>query len=82
MKNNIIEQDGEKYTVLILNGKEIRIRHPKGKDLRFMMNSGDNNAQMMFKLASNLTCLSDSELDDMDAKDCANLLKEISNFLL
>lgn len=41
MKNNIIEENNEKYTVVTLSDKkEIKIRHPKGRDVRFMMSGG------------------------------------------
>ena len=37
-KNEIIEQDGTKYTVVTLSDdNEVKIRHPKDKDLRFAM---------------------------------------------
>ncbi|WP_086276431.1 phage tail assembly protein [Campylobacter vicugnae] len=80
MKNNIIEENNEKYTVVTLSDKrEIKIRHPKGRDVRFMMSGGGQN--VLFRLTSNLTCLSEEELENLDAKDCTMLLKEVSNFL-
>ena len=55
-KNEIIEQDGIKYTVVTLSdSNEVKIRHPKGKDLRFAMSAGrSNEADLTFRLASNL----------------------------
>lgn len=83
MKNNIIEENGEKYTVVTLNDKrEVKIRHPKGRDVRFMMSgNGASDSDLLFKLASNLTCLSEEELENMEAKDCTMVLKEVSSFL-
>ncbi|MBQ3167891.1 phage tail assembly protein [Campylobacter sp.] len=83
MKNNIIEENNEKYTVVTLSDKkEIKIRHPKGRDVRFMMSGGgQNDSDLLFRLTSNLTCLSEEELENMEAKDCTMLLKEVSSFL-
>ena len=41
---------------------------------------GDEGA-LTFKLASTLTCLSEAELDELDAKDCALILGMVTNFL-
>lgn len=82
-KNEIIEQNGIKYTFVTLSdNSEVKIRHPKGKDLRFAMRGtkGDEGA-LTFKLASTLTCLSEAELDELDAKDCALILGMVTNFL-
>ena len=82
-KSNIIEENGEKYTVVKLSDdKELKVRHPKGRDLRFAMRGtkGDEGA-LTFKLASTLTCLSEAELDELDAKDCALILGMVTNFL-
>ena len=59
-KNEIIEQDGIKYTVITLSGgNEVKIRHPKGKDLRFAMSGAKGSeADLTFCLSSNLTCIS------------------------
>ncbi|CUU87880.1 Uncharacterised protein [Campylobacter hyointestinalis subsp. hyointestinalis] len=83
MKNNIIEENNEKYTVVTLSDKrEVKIRHPKGRDVRFMMSgNGASDSDLLFKLASNLTCLSEEELENMNAKDCTMVLKEVSSFL-
>ncbi|ANE33765.1 putative protein, FluMu gp41 family [Campylobacter hyointestinalis subsp. lawsonii CCUG 27631] len=83
MKNNIIEENGEKYTVVTLRDKrEVKIRHPKGRDVRFMMSgNGASDSDLLFRLTSNLTCLSEEELENMDAKDCTMVLKEVSSFL-
>lgn len=83
MKNNIIEENNEKYTVVALSDKrEVKIRHPKGRDVRFMMSgNGASDSDLLFRLASNLTCLSEEELENLDAKDCTILLKEVSSFL-
>ncbi|CUU80257.1 phage tail assembly protein [Campylobacter hyointestinalis] len=83
MKNNIIEENGEKYTVVTLSDKrEVKIRHPKGRDVRFMMSgNGASDSDLLFRLTSNITCLSEEELENLDAKDCAILLKEVSSFL-
>lgn len=83
MKNNIIEENGEKYTVITLSDKkEVKIRHPKGRDVRFMMSgNGASDSDLLFRLASNLTCLSEEELENMEAKDCTMVLKEVSSFL-
>lgn len=83
MKNNIIEENNEKYTVVTLSDKrEVKIRHPKGRDVRFMMSgNGASDSDLLFKLASNLTCLSEEELENMEAKDCTMVLKEVSSFL-
>ena len=78
-KSNIIEENGEKYTVVKLSDdKELKVRHPKGRDLRFARRGtkGDEGA-----LASTLTCLSEAELDELDAKDCALILGMVTNFL-
>lgn len=80
---NVIEQDGVKYTVLKLSDeKKIKVRHPKGRDLRFAMGGtkGDE-AALTFRLASNLTCMSEAELDELEAKDCALILGVVANFL-
>lgn len=84
MKNNIIEENGDRYTVVTLSDKkEIKIRHPKGRDVRFMMSGGtSNDGDLVFKLASTLTCLSEDELENMEAKDCSSILKEVSSFLV
>ena len=78
-KNEIIEQDGIKYTVVTLSdGNEVKIRHPKGKDLHFAMSAGRNNeADLAFRLASNLTCMSEAELE---AKDCSLILSAVAGF--
>ena len=35
-KSNIIKENGEKYTVVKLSDdKDLKVRHPKGRDLRF-----------------------------------------------
>lgn len=83
MQNKIIEEKGNKYTIIKLSDdKEVKIRHPKGKDLRFAMSGAKTDeAVLTFRLASNLTCLSEAELDELEAKDCANILKEVSSFL-
>lgn len=83
MQNKIIEEKGNKYTVIKLSDdKEIKIRHPKGRDLRFAMSGGIlNDADMIFKITSNITCLSEAELDELEAKDLATLLKVVSGFL-
>ena len=54
--NEIIEQDSIKYTVVTLSdGNEVKIRHPKGKDLRFAMSAGrSNEADLTFRLARTL----------------------------
>lgn len=79
---NIIEENGEKYTIVKLDGdKELKIRHPKGRDLRFAMSGGGSDSDIIFKMASNLTCLSEAELDDMPARECSEILKEVSRFL-
>ncbi|EDO9794809.1 phage tail assembly protein [Campylobacter fetus] len=81
--NVILTENGEKYTVVTLSDKkEVKIRHPKGSDVRFMMSgSGQNDSDLLFRLTSNLTCLSEDELENMEAKDCAMVLKEVSSFL-
>lgn len=81
--NVILTENGEKYTVVTLSDKkEVKIRHPKGRDVRFMMSgSGQNDSDLLFRLTSNLTCLSEDELENMEAKDCAMVLKEVSSFL-
>lgn len=83
MQKKIIEEKGNKYTVIKLSDdKEIKIRHPKGRDLRFAMSGGTlNDADMIFKITSNITCLSEAELDELEAKDLATLLKVVSGFL-
>ncbi|CUU77350.1 Uncharacterised protein [Campylobacter hyointestinalis subsp. hyointestinalis] len=83
MKNNIIEENNEKYTIVALSDKrEVKIRHPKGRDVRFMMSgSSANQADAVFKLTSNLTCLSEEELENMEAKDCTIILKVVNDFL-
>lgn len=83
MKNNIIEENNEKYTVVALSDKrEVKIRHPKGRDVRFMMSgNGASDSDLLFRLTSNLTCLSEEELENMEAKDCTMVLKEVSSFL-
>ncbi|MBE2985463.1 phage tail assembly protein [Campylobacter sp. RM9344] len=81
--HNIITENGNTYTLLKLSdGKELKIRHPKGRDLRFAMSGtkGDE-AALTFKLASNLTCLSEAELDELEAKDCALILGVAAGFL-
>lgn len=82
-KNEIIEQDGIKYTVITLSGgNEVKIRHPKGKDLRFAMSAGrSNEADLTFRLASNLTCMSEAELEELEAKDCSLILSAVARFL-
>ena len=67
MQKKIIEEKGNKYTVIKLSDdKEIKIRHPKGRDLRFAMSgTKTDEATLTFKLASNLTCLSEAELDEL-----------------
>lgn len=81
-KSNIIEENGEKYTIVKLSDdKEIRVRYPKGRDLRFAMGGGASDSEIIFKMASNLTCLSEDELDNMNAKDCSIILKEVAGFL-
>lgn len=82
-KNEIIEQDGIKYTVVTLSdGNKVKIRHPKGKDLRFAMSTGrSNEADLTFRLASNLTCMSEAELEELEAKDCSLILSAVAGFL-
>lgn len=82
VKNEILE-NGLKYRVITISDKnELKIRYPKGKDLRFAMSGASmNDADVVFRLASTLTCLSPEELDDMDAKDCSLVLKEVGSFL-
>lgn len=82
-EKNIVEENNEKYTVVTLSDKrEIKIRHPKGRDVRFMMSGGgQNDSDLLFRLTSNFTCLSEEELENMEAKDCTMLLKEVSSFL-
>nr|WP_314399824.1 phage tail assembly protein [uncultured Campylobacter sp.] len=82
-KNEIIEQDGIKYTVVTLSGgNEVKIRHPKGKDLRFAMSgTKGSEADLTFRLASNLTCMSEAELEELEAKDCSLILSAVARFL-
>ncbi|MBE2985443.1 phage tail assembly protein [Campylobacter sp. RM9344] len=83
MQKKIIEEKGNKYSVIKLSdGKEIKIRYPKGRDLRFAMSGAKSDeATLTFRLASSLTCLSEAELDELEANDCATILKEVSSFL-
>ncbi|MBN7287463.1 MULTISPECIES: phage tail assembly protein [Campylobacter] len=81
--NNEITENNEKYKVVTLSdGTEVKIRYPKGKDLRFAMSGtrGDE-AGLTFKLASNLTCMSEAELDELPAKDCSLILGVVASFL-
>ncbi len=82
---NIIEKDGEKYTVIELtNGEELEVRHPKGKDLRVAMSlegNSTNIGDIVFSLASTLTCKSQDELDSMDIKDTSKIINIVSGFL-
>ena len=82
-KNEIIEQDGIKYTIIALSdGNKVKIRHPKGKDLRFAMSAGRNNeADLAFRLASNLTYMSEAELEELETKDCSLILSAVAGFL-
>lgn len=45
-----------------------------------MSGSGQNDSDLLFRLTSNLACLSEDELENMEAKDCAMVLKEVSSF--
>ncbi|WP_419257281.1 phage tail assembly protein [Campylobacter fetus] len=76
--NVILTENGEKYTVIALSDKkEVKIRHPKGRDVIFMMSGGGlNDSYLLFRLASNLTCLSEEELENIEAKDCTIILKK------
>lgn len=62
--NVILTENGEKYTVVTLSDKkEVKIRHPKGRDVRFMMSgSGQNDSDLLFRLTSNLTVLAKMNL--------------------
>ena len=78
----VINENGNDYTVLQLTNEEIRVRHPKGSDVRFMMGSETRtDADAIFRLASTLTCLSEDELNNLDARDCLKIIKATSSFL-
>ena len=84
IKNDIIEKDGEIYTVVTLSTDEkVEIRHPKGRDLKFAMSSGANGdiGAMIFALASNLTCKTEQELEEMNIKDTSLIVNVVSGFL-
>lgn len=46
------------------------------------MSAGRNNeADLAFRLASNLTCMSEAELEELEAKDCSLILSAVAGFL-
>jgi len=84
MKNKIIQKDGIDYTLVTLsNGENLEIRHPKGKDLKFAMSfkDGSSMGDIVFALASNLTCKSVEELEGMNIKDTSKIVNVVSGFL-
>ncbi|MBE3022946.1 phage tail assembly protein [Campylobacter sp. 7477a] len=80
---NIVEENSNKYTVVKLtNGNTVKVRHPKGRDLRgFMSGTFKQDDDSLFRLASSLTCLSLDELDDMDGSDFKAIMLVVSGFL-
>lgn len=81
-ENEIIEENGERYKVVKVQDKEIKIRYPKGRDMRFAMRKGiKSEADVIFALSSQLTCLSEEELEEMDAKDVMLITGTVMSFL-
>ena len=61
---------------------KLKLDTQKGKDLRFAMSAGRNNeADLAFRLASNLTYMSEAELEELEAKDCSLILSAVAGFL-
>ena len=53
----VINENGNNYTVLPLTNEEIRVRHPKGSAVRFMMELANcSTAEAMFSVATKTTC--------------------------
>lgn len=81
-ENEIIEENGERYKIVKVQDKKIKIRYPKGRDMRFAMRKGlKSEADVIFALSSQLTCLSEEELEDMDAKDTMLITGTVMSFL-
>ena len=61
---------------------KLKLDTQKAKDLRFAMSAGRNNeADLAFRLASNLTYMSEAELEELEAKDCSLILSAVAGFL-
>jgi len=66
--------------IKLSNGKVIKMRKPKVRDMRIVANE-ENEIEKEMKLIGNLTNLTFEELDEMDLDDYQKLQKALMNFL-
>ena len=69
-----------KGQIKLSNGKEVVVREPLVRDIRFVQDIKNEQAREL-KLMSNLTGLTDTEIDALTLKDYALLQKALSGFL-
>jgi len=66
--------------IKLSNGKIIKMRKPKVRDMRIVANE-ENEIEKEMKLISNLTNLTFEELDEMEIDDYQKLQKALMGFL-
>jgi len=66
--------------IKLSNGKVIKMRKPKVRDMRMVANE-ENEIEKEMKLIGNLTNLTFEELDEMDLTDYQKLQKALMGFL-
>jgi len=67
--------------IKLSNGKVIKMRKPKVRDLKAVANI-KNEMEQEIQLVSNLTGLTTDEIDDMDFTDYKKFQEQLKNFLL
>jgi len=67
--------------IKLSNGKAIKMRKPKVRDLKAVANI-KNEMEQEIQLVSNLTGLTTDEIDDMDFADYKKFQEQLKNFLL
>jgi len=66
--------------IKLSNGKIIKMRKPKVRDMRMVANE-ENEIEKEMKLISNLTNLTFEEIDEMDLDDYKKLQEALMGFL-
>ena len=67
--------------IVLSNGKTIKMREPKVRDMKIASADTTSQADQEIKLIGNLTNLSPDEMDDLSFKDYTTLQKALKGFL-
>ncbi len=70
----------EKIEIKLADGTIVLMREPKVRDMRLVAD-GKNEQEIEINLISNLTELTQDEIDDMSLKDYGLIAKEVNAFL-